>query len=64
MLFRSNQPSLLIEKHSGGERTVSALYDVEGIPHFVLIDQEGRLVASGYFVREKLEALVDELLDK
>ena len=52
------------EKHSGGERTVSALYDVEGIPHFVLIDQEGRLVASGYFVREKLEALVDELLDK
>ena len=39
------------EKHSGGERTVSALYDVEGIPHFVLIRREGWLPPGILFGR-------------
>lgn len=51
------------EKLPGGKRMASALYDVEGIPHFVLLDREGKLVASGHFDQEELEVLVDKLLN-
>ena len=48
-------------KVPGGKHMVSDLYDVTGIPHFVLIDREGKLVRCGYFEHE-LEELVDKLL--
>ena len=48
-------------KVPGGKHMVSDLYDVTGIPHFVLIDREGKLVRCGYFEYE-LEELVDKLL--
>lgn len=49
-------------KLPNGKRTASDLYDVTGIPHFVLIDREGRLVRCGHFERQELEELVDKLL--
>ena len=48
-------------KVPGGKHMVSDLYEVTGIPHFVLIDREGKLVRCGYFEHE-LEELVDKLL--
>lgn len=52
------------EKLPSGERIASDLYDVTGIPHFVLIDRQGKLVRCGHFEQQELEVLVDKLLNE
>lgn len=52
------------EKLSSGKRVASDLYAVTGIPHFVLIDREGKLVRCGHFELRELEMLVDKLLNE
>lgn len=52
------------EKFPDGKRLVSDLYNVEGIPHFVLINQEGKLVECGHFEMQELEKLIDKLLNE